>query len=153
MMLMFMKCKCKCGSQTPGVLQTIEQKFTLLQCMEGEKVNFATHQLQEAAGHWWHDYRARLQPNEQLTWQQFREAFRGFFIHVGSMFIKATEFHSLVQGKMSVVEYTHQFNELAQYAPNEVATDEAKKVMYEHGLTPIMQEKLCNVPTPLSMRW
>jgi len=64
------------------------------------------------------------------------------------MFIKATEFHNLVQGKMSVVEYTHKFNELAQYAPNEVATDEAKKVRYEHGLTPVMQEKLCNVPTP-----
>ena len=62
------------------------------------------------------------------------------------MLIKAVEFHNLVQGKMSVVE--HKFNELAQYAPNEVATDEAKKVRYEHGLTPIMQEKLCNVPTP-----
>ena len=46
------------------------------------------------------------------------------------------------------MEYTHKFNELAQYAPNEVATNKAKKVRYEHGLTPIMQEKLCNVPTP-----
>jgi hypothetical protein len=49
---------------------------------------------------------------------------------------------------MSVIEYTHKFNELAQYALNEVATDEAKKVRYEHGLTPVMQEKLCNMPTP-----
>ena len=64
------------------------------------------------------------------------------------MLIKATEFRNLVQGKMLVVEYTHKFNEFAQYAPNEVAIDEAKKVRYEHGLTPIMQEKLCNVPTP-----
>ena len=64
------------------------------------------------------------------------------------MLIKAAEFCNLVQGKMSVVEYTHKFNELAQYAPNEVATNEAKKVRYEHGLTPVMQEKLCNVPTP-----
>ena len=47
-----------------------------------------------------------------------------------------------------MVEYTHKFNELAQYAPNEVATNEAKKVRYEHGLTPVMQEKLCNVTTP-----
>ena len=64
------------------------------------------------------------------------------------MLIKAAEFCNLVHGKMSVVEYTHKFNELAQYAPNEVAPDEAKKVRYEHGLTPVMQEKLCNVPTP-----
>jgi hypothetical protein len=40
---------------------------------------------------------------------------------------------------MSVIEYTHKFNELAQYALNEVATDEAKKVRYEHGLTPMMR--------------
>ena len=74
----------------------------------------------------------------QLTWQQFREAFHGFFIPVGSMLIKATEFRNLVQGKMLVVEYTHKFNEFAQYAPNEVAIDDAKKVRYEHGLSPMM---------------
>ena len=64
------------------------------------------------------------------------------------MLIKAAEFHNLVQGEMSVVEYTHKFNELAQYAPNEVATDKAKKVRYEHGLSLMMLDKLCNVPTP-----
>ena len=64
------------------------------------------------------------------------------------MLIKAAKFRNLVQGEMSVVEYTHKFNELAQYAPNEVAIDEAKKVRYEHSLTAIMQEKLCNIPTP-----
>ena len=64
------------------------------------------------------------------------------------MLIKAAKFHNLVQGEMSVVEYTHKFNELAQYAPNEVASDEAKKVRYEHGLSPMMQDKLCNVSTP-----
>ena len=64
------------------------------------------------------------------------------------MLIKAIEFRNLVQGEMSIVEYTHKFNELAQYAPNEVATNEAKKVRYEHSLSPMMQDKLCNVPTP-----
>ena len=44
-------------------LRAIEQKFTLLQCTEDEKVNFVVHQLQEVASHWWHDYHARLQPN------------------------------------------------------------------------------------------
>ena len=106
------------------------------------------HRLQEAIGNWWHNYLAHLQPNAQLTWQQFKDAFRGFFIPEGAMLIKATKFCNLVQGKMPVVEYTHKFNELAQYTPNEVATDEAKKVRYEHGLNPMMQDKLCNVVTP-----
>ena len=64
------------------------------------------------------------------------------------MLIKVAEFHNLVQGEMSVVEYTHKFNELAQCAPNEVATDKAKKVRYEHGLSSVMQDKICNVSTP-----
>ena len=64
------------------------------------------------------------------------------------MLIKAIELRNLVQVRMLVVEYTHKFNELAQYAPQELMTDEAKKVRYEEGLTPVMQEKLCNVPTP-----
>ena len=63
------------------------------------------------------------------------------------MLIKDAEFCNLVQGEMSLVEYTHKFNELAQYAPNEVAIDKAKKVRYEHGLSPMMKDKLCNVPT------
>jgi hypothetical protein len=64
------------------------------------------------------------------------------------MLIKAAEFHNLVQGGMLVVEYIHNFNELAQYAPNEVATDAAKNVRYELGLSPVMQDRICNVSTP-----
>ena len=52
------------GGRDPMVvdhwLRAMDQKFTLVQCTEEEKVNFATHQLQEAASHWWHDYYAHL---------------------------------------------------------------------------------------------
>jgi hypothetical protein len=88
-----------------------------------------------------------LQPDAHLTWQEFKDAFHGFFIPTGAMALKAIEFHNLVHGRMSVMEYTYKFNELAQYAPNDVSTDEAKCLKYEHGLTPVMQEKLWNVPT------
>ena len=47
---------------------------------------------------------------------------------------------------MSVVEYAHKLNELAQYAPNKVPNDEAKCIRFEHGLTPVIQDKICNVP-------
>ena len=39
---------------------------------------------------------------------------------------KADEFRALQQGSMSVEEYTHQFMELARYAPEEVNDDEKK---------------------------
>lgn len=115
--------------------------------MKYEKVSLVAHQLQEATGSWWHDYRARLQPNACLTWQEFKTAFHGFFIPAGAMALTAIEFCNLVQGRMTVIEYTHKFNDLAQYPPNDVPTDEVKCVKYEHGLTIVMQEKLCNVLT------
>lgn len=73
-------------------LRAIEQKFTIIQCTDEEKVNFVAHQLQEAVGAWWHDYHTRLQPNERLTWQEFKVAFHGFFIPTEAMALKATEF-------------------------------------------------------------
>ena len=49
---------------------------------------------------------------------------------------KADEFHALQQGSMSVEEYTHQFMELARYAPEEVNDDEKKQDMFKKGLNP-----------------
>ena len=47
---------------------------------------------------------------------------------------KADEFRALQQGSMSVEEYTHQFMELARYAPEEVNDDEKKQDMFKKGL-------------------
>ena len=49
---------------------------------------------------------------------------------------KAVEFRALQQGSMSVEEYTHQFMELALYAPEEVNDDEKKQDMFKKGLNP-----------------
>ena len=41
----------------------------------------------------------------------------------------------LRQGKMTIVEYTAKFDELACYAPTMLATDDARKIKYMHGLS------------------
>ena len=41
-------------------LRAMEQKFGLIQCNDQEKVNFAAHQLRDAAGAWWHGYMAQV---------------------------------------------------------------------------------------------
>ena len=43
---------------------------------------------------------------------------------------------------MSVEEYTHQFMELARYAPEEVDSDEKKQDMFKKGLTPELRTLL-----------
>lgn len=47
---------------------------------------------------------------------------------------------------MLVMNYTNKFNELAQYAPNDIPTDEVKHLKYENGLSNVMQDKICNIP-------
>ena len=47
-----------------------------------------------------------------------------YHILASTMKRKADEFRELRQGKKSVEEYTHQFMELARYAPEEVNNDE-----------------------------
>ena len=48
---------------------------------------------------------------------------------------KADEFRELQQRNKSVEEYTHQFMELARYAPEEVDHDEKKQVMFKKRMS------------------
>ena len=48
-------------------LHTIEEKFSLIQCNDQEKINYAAHQLRDAAGTWWHGYKAQVGEGLQVT--------------------------------------------------------------------------------------
>nr|AAN04995.1 retrotransposon protein, putative, Ty3-gypsy sub-class [Oryza sativa Japonica Group] len=87
-------------------LHAIEKKLNLLQCNEQEKVAFATHQLQGPASIWF--------PRE--LWHKRRE------------------FRSLQQGTRTVIEYLHEFNRLARYAPEDVRTDAERQEKFLSGL-------------------
>ena len=45
-------------------------------------------------------------------------------------------------GQLSVEEYTHQFMELARYAPEEGNDDEKKQDMFKKGLNPELRTLL-----------
>src|SRR5438105_2314119 len=123
-------------------LRTIEQKLALIRCEEHEKVLYAAHQLQDAAGAWWQGH-VDLQPaGHRFTWAEFRTTFRAFHIPKGVMDIKRQEFRDLKQGNESVMDYVHSFNYLAQYATEDVSTDEKKRDCFMEGLSEEMQDKL-----------
>ena len=69
-------------------LRTIEQKLALIQCEEHEKVLYAVHQLQDAAGAWWQGHFDMQPAGHRFTWAEFRAAFRAFHIPKGVMDIK-----------------------------------------------------------------
>ena len=86
----------------------------------------AAHQLTGTALAWWENYCAAAEDASTITWEEFVKEFRRYLIPAATMKRKADEFRALQQGSMSVEEYTHQFMELAQYAPEEVDDDEKK---------------------------
>ena len=62
----------------------------------------------------------------QITLNQFKAAFRGYYSPLGLMCMKHTEFMRLTQGTKSLTEYLHAFNNLPRYAIEFVDTDVKK---------------------------
>ncbi|XP_039787349.1 uncharacterized protein LOC120653738 [Panicum virgatum] len=123
-------------------LRAIEQNFGLIQCNDQEKVNYAAHQLRDAAGAWWHGYMAQVGEGHQVTWAEFREAFRAYHIPKSVLNIKRNEFRRLRQGNKPVMEYINTFNYLTQYALEDINTDDKKQDNFMNGLSLKLQYHL-----------
>jgi hypothetical protein len=74
-----------------------------------------------------------------VSWTEFRDAFHAHYIPTGMMSKKHQEFMDLKQSRRSVHDYSKLFNHLAQYAPDQVDTDEKKKDRFMIGLSSKLQ--------------
>jgi hypothetical protein len=63
----------------------MEFKFGLLRCTEVQKTLFTTQQLRGDASAWWANYTATHPVDYQVSWADFRDAFRAHYILVGMM--------------------------------------------------------------------
>jgi hypothetical protein len=87
-------------------LCTTESKFALLHCIEYQKTWYAAQQLRGPTGTWWASYIAALPADHYVAWDEFRIAFCGHHLSVGTMRRKLVEFLELRQGNHSVYEFT-----------------------------------------------
>jgi hypothetical protein len=71
----------------------------------------------------------------QVLWTEFRSTFRAHYIPAGVRRKKHQEFMDLKQGERSMHDYSKLFNHLAQYAPDQVDTDEKKKYRFMISLS------------------
>jgi hypothetical protein len=123
-------------------LRTIESKFDLLNCTENQKTLFVAQQLLGDARARWASL-TTTHPANQVQWAEFYEAFCAQHIPAGIMKSKHREFLDLQQGNQSVYVYSKMFNHLAQYALEQVDTDEKKKkYRFMNGLSTKLQERL-----------
>jgi hypothetical protein len=120
----------------------MESKFGLLRCTEVQKTLFAVQQLWGDASAWWTNYTITRPADYQVSWAEFRDAFCAHYILAFVMKKKRQEFMNLKQGGRSVHDYSKQFNHLAQYAPDQVNTDEKKKDHFMIGLSIKLQERM-----------
>ena len=115
-------------------LRAVGRKLDMVQCTDHERVSFAAHQLSGPASEWWDNFSQSHADGQAITWDEFMQAFRRAHIPAGMMTLKRKEFRSLRQGSRTVSEYLHKFNQLARYAPGDIASDEAKQERFLEGL-------------------
>jgi hypothetical protein len=94
---------------------------------------------QNDASTWWANYTTTRPVDYQVSWNEFRNAFRAHYISVGVMRKKRQEFMDLKQDGRSMHDYSKLFDHLAQYVPDQVDMDE-KKDRFMIGLSTKLQE-------------
>jgi hypothetical protein len=82
------------------------------------------------------------QARHQVTWDEFKLAFREHYIPEGVLHMKQEEFMRLKQGGDVVMQYLNKFNHLSQYAIDQVNTDLKKKNCFMRGLNDRLQRKM-----------
>nr|CAI44654.1 OSJNBa0004L19.17 [Oryza sativa Japonica Group] len=129
-------------------LHAVGKKLDTVQCSDEEKVIFAAHQLQGPASLWWDHFQATQPEGQPITWARFTAAFRRTHVPAGVVALKKREFRELKQGNRSVMEYLHEFNNLARYAPEDVREDEEKQEKFLAGMDPELSVRLVSGDYP-----
>jgi hypothetical protein len=83
-----------------------------------------------------------LPVDRELSWEEFKTAFRGHHIPAGILDRKLNEFLALNQGTRTVLQYAQAFNDLCQYAGYHVDSDEKKRDCFCRGLNTNLRDRL-----------
>ena len=75
-----------------------------------------------------------LPADREVSWEEFKTAFRGHHIPAGIRDRKLNEFLALNQGTRTVLQYAQAFNDLCQYAGYHADSDEKKRDRFRRGL-------------------
>jgi hypothetical protein len=98
-------------------VRAVEAKFFafVLPCSEEHKARFAALQLHGEALMWWEHFKTMQPAGHEVTWDEFKKAFKDHHIPKGLMVRKMKELLALKQGDDTVYQYAQKFNSLCQY--------------------------------------
>jgi hypothetical protein len=86
-----------------------------------------------------------LHADREVSWEEFKTAFRGHHIPAGILDRKLNEFLTLNQGTRTVLQYAQAFNDLCQYAGYHADSDEKKRDRFRRGPNTKLREHLNTV--------
>ncbi|WVZ63661.1 hypothetical protein U9M48_013275 [Paspalum notatum var. saurae] len=105
---------------------------------EQQKARFAAQCLHGPSGAWCVSFLAMQPAGHQVSWDEFRVAFRAHYLPPSLIELKQWEFRALQQGDMSVLEYMQAFIRLSQYSPEDVGTDPRRAARLLEGFDPTL---------------
>ncbi|KAI0501334.1 hypothetical protein KFK09_016278 [Dendrobium nobile] len=126
-------------------LRRLEKTFDGMQCPSDRKVPLAVFVLNGKAERWWiGQQEAKLQGklNSLITWEEFSEEFRVWFVSPSARQQMQKTFLRLVQGSRAVIQYEAEFTALARYAPQLVSTSAEKCYRFLRGLRDSLRQPL-----------
>jgi hypothetical protein len=123
-------------------IRVMEQKFRLVCCTETQKPLFAAQQLRGPASTWWGNFITVQPAGYQVTWDEFKLAFREHYVPEGVLHMKQEEFIRLKQGGDTVMQYLNKFNHLSQYVIDQVNTDLKKNNCFMRGLNDRLKREM-----------
>jgi hypothetical protein len=120
-------------------VRAIEAKFSVfvLPWSEEHKASFAALQLRGEALMWWEHFKTMQPAGHEITWTEFKRAFKDHHIPKGLMVSKMKELLSLKPGDDTV-----KFNSLCQHEEHHLDTDAKKMERFGDGLKSELCERL-----------
>jgi hypothetical protein len=122
----------------------IKAKFSafVLLCSKERKASFAALQLRGEALMWWEHFKYIEPSGHEVTWTEFKKAFKDHHIPKGLMVRKMKELLALKQGDDTMYQYTQKLNNLCQYGEHHMDTDAKKMERFLDGLKRDLYERL-----------
>ncbi|XP_052732375.1 uncharacterized protein LOC128196187 [Vigna angularis] len=112
----------------------MERIYNAKRCPDDNRLAFTEYLLTGEASHWWTSMKMILADAQSpISWEVFKSKFYEEYFLDSVRFAKEVEFLQLVQGGMSVSEYTNKFKHLVRF--NTMATSEEWQCRkFENGL-------------------
>ncbi|XP_017405391.1 uncharacterized protein LOC108318911 [Vigna angularis] len=115
-------------------LRDMERIYNVKRCPDDNRLAFTEYLLTGEASHWWTSMKMILADAQSpISWEVFRSKFYEEYFPDSVRFVKEVEFLQLVQGGITVSEYTNKFKHLVRFNTM-VTSEEWQCRKFENGL-------------------